>query len=98
MKANDLLGMEQGGFRASHSTQDHVFALHHIIDQYRQRGKQVYCAFVDYTKAFDLVNRSALWCKLFNHGINGKILNIIKSMYAEAKSCVGVGGTLSDFF
>ena len=98
MKSNDLLGMEQAGFRASHSTMDHVFTLHHIIDYYRQKGKQIYCAFVDYTKAFDLVNRSALWCKLFDQGISGKILKIIQNMYTEAKSCVKVGGKLSDYF
>ena len=98
MKLNNLLGMEQAGFRASHSTQDHVFVLHHVIDFYRQQGKQVYCAFVDYSKAFDLVNRSALWCKLFDHGIKGKILTIIRNMYSEAKSCVRAGGSLSSFF
>ena len=98
MNANNLLGMEQAGFRAGHSTMDHVFALHHIIDYYRQRGKQVYCAFVDYTKAFDLVNRSALWCKLLKQGINGKVLTVIQNMYSEAKSCVRVGGKLSDYF
>ena len=98
MKSKDLLGMEQAGFRASHSTMDHVFTLHHIIDYYRQKGKQIYCAFVDYTKAFDLVNRSALWCKLFDQGISGKILKIIQNMYTEAKSCVKVGGKLSDYF
>ena len=96
--SNNLLGMEQAGFREKHSTMDHVFVLHHLIDFYRQRGKQVYCAYVDYSKAFDLVSRSALWLKLIKHGISGKILTVIKGMYADAKSCVRVSGKLSDFF
>ena len=69
-----------------------------IIDFYRQRGKQVYCAFVDYSKAFDLVNRSALWCKVLKEGISGKILTVIQNMYQGAKSCVRVDGKVSDFF
>ena len=98
MGSNNLLGMEQAGFRASHSTQDHVFVLHHIIDYYRQQNKRVYCAFVDYSKAFDLVNRSALWSKLLSTGISGKILTVIKSMYESAKSCVRTNGSVSSFF
>ena len=92
------LGQEQAGFRAGYSTMDHVFLLHHLCDFYRQKGKKLYCAFVDYSKAFDLVNRSALWCKLLGEGISGKILRVIQSMYEGAKSCVRINGSLSDFF
>ena len=95
---NNDLGLEQAGFRAGHSTMDHVFVLHHVIDFYRQKGKQLYCAFVDYSKAFDLVNRSALWYKLISHGVSGKVLTVIKNIYRGAKSCIRVNGALSDFF
>ena len=88
----------QAGFRAGHSTMDHVLLLHHVITFYRQRGKQVYCAFVDYSKAFDLVNRSALWCKVLKEGISGRILTVIQNMYQGAKSRVRVDGKVSDFF
>jgi hypothetical protein len=98
MNENGLLGNEQAGFRAGHSTMDHVFLLHQVIDFYRQRGKQVFCAFVDYSKAFDLVNRAALWCKLLKEGISGKILSVIQNMYEGAKSCVKADGKLSEFF
>ena len=95
---NSDLGLEQAGFRAGHSTMDHVFVLHHVIDFYRQQGKQLYCAFVDYSKAFDLVDRQALWYKLFSHGISGKVLTVIKNIYHGAKSCVRANGALSEFF
>ena len=92
------LGNEQAGFRAKHSTMDHVFVLHHVIDFYRQQGRRLYCAFVDYSKAFDLVNRSALWHKLIQQGVGGKILTVIKNMYLEAKSCIKADGSISNFF
>ena len=37
---NDILGTEQSGFRKGHSTMDHVFALHCLIDVYLQREKR----------------------------------------------------------
>ena len=98
MNQNGFLGNEQAGFRSGHSTMDHVFVLHHILDYYRQRGKAIYCAFVDYSKAFDLINRSALWCKLLKQGISGKILLVIQNMYEGAKSCVRANGKMSEFF
>ena len=35
---------------------------------------KLYCTFVDYSKAFDRINRNKLWSKLIGNGINGKIL------------------------
>ena len=42
------------------------------------------CAFIDYKKAFDSVQRGLLWGKLLNSGVNGKILRVIRDMYAKA--------------
>ena len=92
------IGDEQAGFREGHSTMDHAFTLHSIIDIYLQKRKRVYCAFVDYRKAFDLFNRSYLWQKLIAHGINGNIVNVIYNLYSGAKSCVRSNKKMSDYF
>ena len=94
----DLLGNEQAGFRHAHSTMDHVFTLHCLLDLYLQRRHRLFCAFVDYRKAFDSIQRSLLWEKLLKSGIDGKILNVIKDIYEKAKSCVKTKLGLSDFF
>ena len=73
----DSIGEEQTGFRAGYSTMDHVFVLNSIIDIYLQKRKRVYCAFIDYKKAFDLFDRPSLWSKLISHGINGKLMPVI---------------------
>ena len=93
-----ILGSEQAGFRDGHSTLDHIFTLHGLIDLYLNDRKRIYCAFVDYKKAFDLVDRSSLWSKLISSGINGKIINVVYNMYKNAKSCVKLGNNLSEFF
>ena len=61
LETNDILGNEQSGFRKGHSTMDRVFALHCLIDVYLQREKkELFCAFIDYRKAFDSVQRGLL--------------------------------------
>ena len=63
-----------------------------------KKKKKLFCCFVDYTKAFDSVWREALWYKLINNGIQGKILNVVTNLYAQVKSCVFLNGKKSDFF
>ena len=92
------MGEEQAGFRPEYSTMDHIFTLHGIIDYYLQMKGRVYVAFVDYTKAFDLIDRSSLWLKLIKNGVKGKILNVIHNMYNNAKSCVKSGNVRSELF
>ena len=77
---------------------DHVFALHCLIDVYLQREKRLFSAFIDYKKAFDSVQRGLLWGKLLNSGVNGKVLRVIRYMYAKAKSCAKTRHGLSQFF
>ena len=62
LETSDILGTEQSGFRKGHSTIDHVFALHCLIDVYLQRGKKrrLFCALIDYKNAFDSVQRGLL--------------------------------------
>ena len=58
----------------------------------------MYGAFIDYQKAFDLVDRSSLWSKLIGFGLNGKIFTVIYNLYLNAKSCVKSGYSTSEFF
>ena len=94
----NLLCEEQAGFRKGYNTIDHIFNLKCLVDMYLHRKKQLFCAFIDYRKAFDSVNRIALWQKLIQQNINGKMLRVIHSMYNNAKSCVRQNSKLSNYF
>ena len=59
-----LLLENQAGFHSEYSTNDHMFTLKCIIDLYLSLCR-LFCAFVDYLKAFDTVNITALWKKYF---------------------------------
>jgi hypothetical protein len=90
-----LLCEEQARFRKGYGTIDHIFNLKCLIDLYLFRRQKLYCAFIDYRKAFDSVNMVLLWQKLLRTGIDGKILNVIQNLYKSAKSCVRDGDTYS---
>ena len=92
------IGEEQAGFRKSYSTLDQIFNMKCLIDLYLCKKQRLFCAFIDYKKAFDSIDRIALWQKLLDRNIDGKVLIIIRNMYQQAKSCVRVNGMLSEFF
>ena len=91
-------GEEQVGFRAGYSTLYHIFVLHTLIGFYLNNKRRLYCCFIDYSKAFDLIDRVTLWRKLIDTGIKGNVLRVIYNLYIKAKSCVKKGKNISDFF
>ena len=98
LSVNKLLGEEQAGFRKHYSTMDHIFALHVFSNFYIAHKRKLFCAFIDFKKAFDLVNRSYLWTKLINKNVNGKIFDVVRSLYSHTKSCVRIGSMDLDYF
>ena len=84
----DVIGENQAGFRKKHSTIDHVFVIKCLYDIMKHQKRKLFCAFVDYEKAFDKVWRAGLWHKLLLQGIEGKIIEVIKNMYKGIQSCV----------
>ncbi len=70
-EGNNKLVDEQNGFRKKRSTIDHIASLTNIIDT-RKKVKKclLFCAFIDFRKAYDLVNRDKLWNKLCDIGVS----------------------------
>ena len=95
---NSLLCEEQNEFRKLRSCLDHMYTLTTIIRNRKEQNLQTFLCFVDFAKAFDSVNRDCLWYKLQNIGINGKVYNIIKSLYWNIESGVRVDNRLTDWF
>jgi hypothetical protein len=56
------------GFQKNKSTTDCIFALYAISSKVLSEGDKLYCAFIDYGKAFDRVDRNMLWHKLIKEG------------------------------
>ena len=75
----------QAGFKSISRTTDNIFILCAIIDKQRCLYKPLYTCFVDFTKAVDYIDRTALYYKLLNRGIDGNLLNVIRSMFSKAE-------------
>ena len=94
----EIVGEEQCGFRSKRSTTEQVFVMQALVQKQLLRHRKLYACFIDFKKAFDSVNRKKLWNILHMNGMNGKMLNALKSMYNVVKSRVRVGADVTDDF
>lgn len=89
---------EQAGFRPNRGCIDQSNALRLIIEQSNEFNTPLYMVFVDFEKAFDRVNREAIWSALKRRQIPNKIIRLIRAMYENAKCQVMHNGALTDEF
>ena len=61
---------EQAGFRSGYSTIDHLHTMNQLIEKISEYNMSLCLAFVDYEKAFDSVERTAISNALYEQGIN----------------------------
>ena len=57
---------------------------------------KLYCCFIDYQKAYDYLDRAALWSKLIKAGLSSKTIRLFRNMYSKIK--LGIKGDESRFF
>ena len=96
--AVELLLQNQAGFRKNYSTCDHIFSFHILSELFKGTKKKLYCAFIDFEKAFDSVWRIGLWNKLLRSNIDGKCFKIISNMYDGIKAKIKFNGVYTDSF
>ena len=94
----DVYVEAQAGFRKGMGTVDNIFILNSLINRSLNNDEQLYCAFIDFTKAFDFIVRDILWFKLLKIGVRGKMFDIIKSMYDNVRTRVKHNGCLGESF
>ena len=89
---------EQAGFRCGRSCTDQIATLRIIMEQSLEWRSPLYINFVDFRKAFDMVDRCTLWRVLRHYGIPCKIVNIIQGLYNNTRCQVIHNSSLSDPF
>ena len=89
MEKYSKLSNLQAGFRRNCRTADQILALDTIISNIlsKKRGK-LYAGFIDFQKAFDTINREALWFKLFQKGLSVRMIRILQSIYSKVLFCI----------
>ena len=97
-KVDEKLRDNQAGFRKNRSCADQISSLRIILEQSTELNTPLYANFIDYSKAFDSIDRSTLWKIMANYGIPDKLINLIKSMYKDSGGQILHKGKLTDFF
>ena len=80
-----VLTESQFGFRKSKGTTDCIFMLQGLIEKLLGNGDNMFAVFIDYEKAFDFLDRGAIWAKLVKSGVSSKLIRIFQSMYEKMK-------------
>ena len=89
---------EQSGFIPKKSTIDCILDLRVLTERRREFRQGLLAADVDLYKAFDSVNRDALWKILGLRGVTPKLINLMSELYSGTESAVICGDTISDLF
>ena len=78
----------QSGFRRGRSTIEQITALRMIIDRCKTRKKDVVITFVDFSKAFDSVDRTALGQIIRLYGVPEELAGPIMALYRDTTATV----------
>ena len=96
--AEQVYPESQCGFRANRSTVDVIFSLRQLQEKCREQRRPLFIAFIDLTKAFDLVSRDGLFKILPKIGCSPRLLSIIRSFHEDMKGTVVFDGSTSAAF
>ena len=88
---NSKLSESQAGFRKGYSTTDNIFTLMSLGQKYlSKKVGRFYCLFVDFSKAFDRIDRKILINSLVKKRFHGKMLKLLIAMNSNLCSCVKI--------
>ena len=73
-----IINENQAGFRHGYSTNDHIFSLYALFELLKLKKKKLHCAFIDFQRAFDSIQRNLLLINVLENNIDGKFFRIIK--------------------
>ena len=88
----------QCGFRAERSTVDMIFSVRQLQEKCREQRMPLYIAFIDLTKAFDLVSRKGLFQLLKKIGCPPQLPSITASFHDDMKGTISYDGEASEPF
>ena len=88
-----VLGVSQAGFRTREECATQTAALWEMVRRSELEGKDMMVMFVDLKKAYDMVPHGALFVKLQKAGVHGRMMNMIRALYAASAVTVRTGAS-----
>ena len=89
---------EQARFRKERSCTDQIATLTVIVEQTMEWQMPLYVCFIDFEKAFDSVDRQAIWDILCHYGVPDKIISVTRRLHEGFACQVIHSGRLSEDF
>ena len=87
----------QFGFKCDSSCSHAIYTARKTIDYFVERDSTVNVCAIDLAKAFDKVNKYALFIKLLKRGCPLKFIELLDNWYDKCFTCVKWGNSLSRF-
>ena len=81
----------QAALRKGRGTRDQIANTRWIIEKAREFQKNIHFCFIDYTKAFDIVDHNKLWKILQEMGIPDHLIYHLRNLYAGEEASVRTG-------
>ena len=79
---------EQAGFRSGYSTQDHIHVISQLVEKQSEYNRPLCMAFIDYEKAFDSVETSAVMGALRNQGVEEVYVRTLENIYEGSTATI----------
>ena len=96
-EVNHLFFSGQHGFRTNHSCES---ALHELISKCNQNSDKRLISlllFIDFKKAFDMIDQKLLLVKLLNYGFSNGAVHLLESYFFKREQQVRLGSSYSSF-
>ena len=97
-RLEEVVMESQCGFRKGRSTTDQLFTLQQVFQDSWEYDVPTHTCFIDLRKAYDTVNRPALWGVLQHIGISAKLQRLIRDLHTGTRSSVRAYGDVSEHF
>jgi len=88
----------QFGFKKNSSCTHAMFTVNESVKYFTKKGSEVYCAFLDATKAFDKVLHNGIHKKLLDRGAPLSLVYLLQNWYSNMQRRVKWNNVLGDLF
>ena len=88
----------QAGFRKGRGNRDQIANICWITEKAREFQKNIYCCFIDYTKASDCVDHNKLWKILQEMGIPDYLICLLRNLYIGQEATIRIGHGTTNWF
>ena len=95
LESNNLISPNQFGFRKGRGTEDQLLLAYSDVVKWVDEGCTVDMVFLDYSKAFDVVNHGVLLSKLRDLGFSDQMLRWVEQFLVGRRMFVAICGSYS---